>query len=91
MRWVHLPASIKTHFNSANPIYSHERAGETLPKNLQLMYIFSTKEGQDLLTEFSPRQITTSRWQCFDAFDLRGNRQVVETNSVDFSSFEYVG
>jgi len=55
------------------------------------MYLFSTLEGRELLTEFSPRQITTSRWQCFDVFDLNGDRYVIETQNVDFTSFEYVG
>lgn len=54
------------------------------------MYLFSTLEGRELLTEFSPRQITASRWQCFDAFDLNGDRHVITIAEVDFTSVEFV-
>lgn len=53
------------------------------------MYRFETKDNQELITMYSPKEIT--KFSCFDSFDVSGNSIVIETVNVVYESFEYVG
>lgn len=52
------------------------------------LYEFTTKDGKNLFTSFSPRQI--SNFFCFDSYDDYGQSVVVLTKNVNFQSFNLI-
>jgi hypothetical protein len=51
------------------------------------MYQFNTKTGKKYYTFYSPSEIRN--FYCFDCFDDLGNRKVLETKEIEYSSFKY--
>ena len=51
------------------------------------MYQFQTKKGERYFTIYSPNEIR--KFYCFDCFDDLGNRKVLETKVIDYSSFKF--